>query len=108
MEKTKLKMAVPTESNSATKQAMFAIVDTPRIKDTKTGDKIALIPLVRYNPQSKKSEFTLGSAFIAKGKQSREDFYKSLEKGNLVKIDFKMNGQYMNIWKLFLLPKKAK
>lgn len=108
MQSTKLKMDVTPQSQTATKQAMFVVVSKPSIKLTKTGDKIAMIPLVRYNPKTKKSEFTLGNAFIPKDNHAREEFYLSLDKRDLVKIDFTVKDQFTNIRKLFLLPKKSK
>lgn len=95
-----------SKQNQPTKQGLFALVRPVTIKPLKSGDFQAIIPIVRYNPSTKKKEFTLASAFIPSKSAKRQAMYEGLHKGDLIKIDYQINGDFMNITRLFALPKK--
>lgn len=72
------------------------------------GSKMIYLNLAFYDTKTKKTEFHLASYFLRADKVGTplEAYYAGLEKGQLLSVQYKMNGKYMNIFQTF--PRTAK
>lgn len=72
------------------------------------GSKMIYLNLAFYDTKTKKTEFHLASYFLRADKVGTplEAYYAGLEKGQLLSVQFKINGKYMNIFQTF--PRTAK
>lgn len=80
-------------------QKLARLVKPATIQELSNGDKAARFRLAIDN------EFFTGSAYIRADQPKLEAFYASLEKGQLVSIEYKENvtkdGTFLNIWSMF-------
>lgn len=81
--------------------------DAPRIKEISGGNKLAILRLAIYDKESGETAFKNFNAFIAKdktieakGDKSLEAFYASIEKGELLSVEYKVNGNFNNVWNI--------
>lgn len=83
----------------------------PSIKPVKDGAKSAFMRLAVYNTETSKTDFMTVSAYIAADKVGGqlEDFYKSLNKGDLVSVEYKETNGFNNAYSVILRkPAKVK
>lgn len=81
----------------------------PSIKPVKDGAKSAFMRLAVYDVEAKTTSFMNVSAYIAADKVGGklEEFYSSLNKGDLVSVEYKENNGFNNAYSI-ILRKKAK
>lgn len=108
-QKSRLKKYEEERKEKGTLEAIGRLSRKPVIKaNPNSNDKHAYFSLAIYNEETEKMEYPLFSAFIAEGKDALENFYETLPKGQLLKVEYKKNGQYNNVWGAHLRTKKAK
>lgn len=75
----------------------------PSIKDVADGAKAAYLRLAVWNADTQETDFMTISAYIAEDKVGGplEDFYASLEKGQLLSVEYKENGEFKNAYNVF-------
>lgn len=111
--KTQKDFAAERAANG-TVQDLFRVVRPATIKNLgedangKPKGKMIYLQVAHYDKETGKTTFPLMSAFIKPEKMDGglEKFYASLEKGQLVSIEYKVSGKYNNVWNIF--PREAK
>lgn len=105
--KTQKDFAAERAANG-TVQDLFRVVRPATIKNQEDADgnvtgKMVYLQVAHYDKETGKTTFPLMSAFIKPEKigGGLEQFYASLEKGQLVSIEYKVSGKYNNIWNIF-------
>lgn len=83
-----------------TTQALVRAVAPATFKDIAGGNKLAVFRFAEYNKETKEPKFFTATAFIKAGKESLEKWYASVEKGQLLSVEYKQNGEYTNIYNL--------
>lgn len=78
-----------------TTQSLARLVKPATIKSYDDGHKTAYFRLAINN------KFFTASAYIKPGKTELEAFYASLEKGQLVSVEYVDNKGFLNIWSMF-------
>lgn len=89
---------------------LFNIVSSAKISDLNNGDRHVSFRLRRFDKTTQTESFVTGSAYLAysrKDKSKQEAFFASLKPGDLVSIDYKINGKYIDIRDLMLRHKKV-
>ena len=84
-----------------TVQALVRLVRKPSFKDIKNDATLAVLRVAEYNKEKNNTEFYTVTAYIGKGKDKLLNFYKSLNKGQLVSIEYKESNGYKNVWDIF-------
>lgn len=104
------KYAKEREERGTTQVLGRAVRDVaPSIKEVKDGAKCAYIRLAIYNKDTKETDFKTVSAYIAPDKVggALEDYYASIQKGDLLSVEFKESNGYNNAYSV-ITRKKAK
>lgn len=83
-----------------TTEVLARLVRPAKIKEISGDNKLAIFRFATYDKDAKETKFFNATAFIKKGKDALENFYASLEKGQLVSVEYKANGDYNNIYNL--------
>ena len=83
-----------------TTQTLARIAVPVRIKEIKDDNKLAVIRVAIYDKETKETAFKTMTAFIKKGKDALENFYASLQVGQLVSVEYKTSNGYNNIYNL--------
>lgn len=108
-QKARLRTYEKERAERGTEQVLGRLVRdlAPSIKEIKDGAKSAYMRVAVWNAETKETDFMVISAYIAPDKVGTdyEAFYASLEKGDLVSIEFKQNGEYKNAYSVFLREK---
>lgn len=83
-----------------TTEVLARLVRPASIKDIADDAKLAVVRLAVYEKETNATKFFTASAYIAKGKEALQNFYASLEKGQLVSVEYKENKGYLNIYNM--------
>jgi hypothetical protein len=83
-----------------TQATLARLVRPANIKTIKGDNKLAVFRFAAYDKDTEETRFFTASAFIKKGKDKLEEFYASLQKGQLVSVEYKENNGYTNIFTL--------
>lgn len=105
-QKARLNKYAKEREARGTEEVLARLVKPATIKTIKDDNKLAVFRLAVYNKIEKKSEFFTASAFIEKGKESLEKFYASLDKGQLVSVEYKKSNGYTNIYNMMTRDSK--
>ena len=84
-----------------TVQTLVRLVRKPSFKDIKDDAKLAVLRVAEYNKEKDTTDFYTVTAYIAKDKDKLLSFYQSLDKGQLVSIEYKESNGYKNVWNIF-------
>lgn len=83
-----------------TKEELVRLAEPPKIRNIKGDNKMAVFRLV-INKENQDPVFFTASAFIKKGKDNLEAFYRSLKVGQLVSVEYVVSKEgYTNIYNL--------
>lgn len=104
----KLKQYEAQRKSRQTSEMFGRLVRTPHFKPTANGDEQAIFRLAVYDHKTGKTDYHTFSAFVRKEKSDLRAFYASLQRGDSVAIEYKINGGYNNVWKLMLRKKAEK
>lgn len=85
---------------NGTKETTARLVREAVIKDIKDGNKQAIFRFALHEKGAEQPRFETMSAFIAKGKDSLEEFYRSLTPKHLLSVTYKESNGYINVWNL--------
>lgn len=98
--KARLKKYEEERAARGTQESLVRLVQPATFKDIKGDAKLAVFRFAMFNKEAKKTEFFTASAYVAKEKVGGklEAFYASLEKGQLVAVEWKENNGYNNIY----------
>ena len=78
------------------------LVKPAKINTLTNGAKQAIVRLAIYDNETKTTEYDNFFAYIAEGKESLEQFYAGLNKGQLVSCQYKVNNGFKNIYTLMI------
>lgn len=84
-----------------TVQALVRLVRKPSFKSIKGDATLAVMRVAEYNKEKDNTEFYTVTAYIAPKKDKLLNFYQSLNKGQLVSIEYKESNGYKNVWNIF-------
>ena len=93
-----------------TVETLARLVKPATFKEIKDGAQLAIFRLA-INKKEAKTEFMTATAYVAKGKDAYMSFLESLEKGQLVSVEYKSVNGYNNIYNIIdrsSADKKAK
>lgn len=109
-QKARLTKYAKQREELGTLNTLANLVRKPTIKSLDNGANLVSFRLAIYNAETEKTDFVNASAYINPEKVGGEleSFYASLDKGQLVSVDYKMNGDFMNVWKMFTRERRAK
>ena len=99
-QKARLEKYAKQRAKRGTEEALVRLVRPATFKDIKDDNRLAVFRFAKYDKDTKDTEFFTATAFIEKGKDKLEAFYASLEKGQLVSVEYKENNGYTNIYNL--------
>ncbi|MBD7970298.1 hypothetical protein [Paenibacillus gallinarum] len=85
---------------NGTKETTARLVQQAVIKEIKDGNKQAIFRFALHEKGAEKPRFETMKAFIAKGKDSLEEFYRSLTPQHLLSVTYKESNGYKNVWNL--------
>lgn len=85
-----------------TVRVLARLVKDPNIVDIKGEAKSAFFRFATFNKETQKTEYFNASRYIQKDKvgQPFETFLSNLKKGQLVDVEYKVNGKYNDIYDL--------
>lgn len=110
--KARLRKYEEERAERGTQQDLARLVRdvAPSIKEIKDGAKSAYLRLAVWNAETQETDFFTVSAYIAPDKvgTAYEDFYAGLQKGDLVSVEYKKNGEFNNAYSVFLRQKAKK
>jgi len=98
--KRRLNQYAKERAERGTTQVLARLVKPATIKTIAGDNKLAVFRFASYDKEAEKTNFFTASAFIKKGKDALENFYASLQKGQLVSVEYKVNNGYTNIYNL--------
>ena len=78
------------------------LVKPAKINTLTNGAKQAIVRLAIYDNETKETTYDNFFAYIAEGKESLEQFYAGLNKGQLVSCQYKENNGFKNIYTLMI------
>lgn len=109
-QKARLTKYAKQREELGTSNTLANLVRKPTIKSLDNGANRVSFRLAIYNAETEKTDFVNASAYINPEKVGGEleSFYASLDKGQLVSVDYKMNGDFMNVWSMFPRERSAK
>lgn len=85
-----------------TEEKLCRLVAKPIVKDTTDGQKsVALRLWVGYNKETKKDEYRWANAYIRNDQPKLLEFYSTLQKGQLLSVEYFMKDNFMNIYSAF-------
>lgn len=86
------------------------IVQPAKIETRENGDHRVIFRFAEYDKVAKENVFYNASAYVKKGKDQLLDYYKSLDKGDTVSVEIKVNKGWKNIYNMMSrdVPKKGK
>ena len=94
----RLQKYADADAELGTKTVLARVVKSAKIKDLANGSKQAIIRVAIYDAATKETEFVNMFAYIAEGKNTLENFYAGLTKGQLVSVQFKINNGFHNVY----------
>lgn len=98
--KARRDMYAAQRKERGTKEELVRLAELPKIRNIKGDNKMAVFRLV-INKEDADPVFFTASAFIKKGKDSLEAFYRSLKVGQLVSVEYVISKEgYTNIYNL--------
>lgn len=98
--KVRRDMYAAQRKERGTKEELVRLAELPKIRNIKGDNKMAVFRLV-INKENEDPIFFTASAFIKKGKDSLEAFYRSLKIGQLVSVEYVISKEgYTNIYNL--------
>lgn len=110
-QKARLTKYAKQRAEYGAEQCLATLTRPVSIKTNKDGvSKRASFHFAIYDKETKTTKFQLASAYIAEGKDALENFYAGLAKGDLVSIEYKMQGNFMKLYSVMKRqrPVKAK
>ncbi len=86
-----------------TVRVLGRLVSKPSVKEISGGAMNAYLVLAVYDKETEETDFITVSAYIAKDKVGTdlEAYYQNLEKGQLLSVEYKQNGDYKNAYGVF-------
>ncbi|OMF76759.1 hypothetical protein [Paenibacillus glucanolyticus] len=85
---------------NGTQETTARLVREAVIKEIKDGNKQATFRFALHEKGAEKPRFVTMRAFIAKGKESLESFYRSLTPQHLLSVTYKESNGHTNVWNL--------
>lgn len=85
---------------NGTKETTARLVREAVIKDIKDGNKQAIFDLALHEKGAEQPRFVTMRAFIAKGKDTLEEFYRNLTPKHLLSVTYREINGYNNVWNM--------
>lgn len=85
---------------NGTSENLVRLVREATIKNIKDGNKQAIFRFALYEKGVEETRFVTAKAFIGKGKDALEQFYRSLTPQHLLSATLKENNGHLNVWKV--------